>query len=66
MGRAVAVAVWKLPTGLVNTGEDFPQAAEREVWEETGIRARFDGLLAIRQVRHAPSQDAEQPIWFLQ
>ncbi|KAJ9507478.1 hypothetical protein QJQ45_006497 [Haematococcus lacustris] len=31
-------AVWKLPTGLCN-----------EVLEETGIRARFDCMLAVRQ-----------------
>ncbi|KAL6760913.1 NUDIX hydrolase domain-like protein [Haematococcus lacustris] len=42
-------AVWKLPTGLCNEAEDVPEAAEREVLEETGIRARFDCMLAVRQ-----------------
>ena len=27
--------VWKMPTGLVHTGEDLVEAAEREVLEET-------------------------------
>jgi 8-oxo-dGTP diphosphatase len=29
---------WIFPKGLVERGERAPQAAEREVWEETGVR----------------------------
>jgi ADP-ribose pyrophosphatase YjhB (NUDIX family) len=29
---------WKLPGGYVSLGEDFSKAAEREVFEETGVR----------------------------
>ena len=32
--------VFKMPTGLVNAGEDITEAAVREVAEETGVRAR--------------------------
>ncbi|KAK9827662.1 hypothetical protein WJX81_004616 [Elliptochloris bilobata] len=42
-------SVWKMPTGLVNAGEDVSEAAEREVLEETGVRAKFQAVLAIRQ-----------------
>lgn len=38
-----------MPTGLVSVGEDLHEAAEREVWEETGIRGRFAAVLAVRQ-----------------
>uniref|UniRef100_A0A7S3VTM7 Nudix hydrolase domain-containing protein n=1 Tax=Dunaliella tertiolecta TaxID=3047 RepID=A0A7S3VTM7_DUNTE len=41
--------VWKIPTGLVDAGEDIHTAAEREVQEETGIRTTFDSVLAVRQ-----------------
>lgn len=36
-------------TGLVDCGEDLHTAAEREVFEETGIRATFQSVLVLRQ-----------------
>lgn len=41
--------VWKLPTGLIDRGEDVSAAAEREVLEETGVVACFRAVLSIRQ-----------------
>lgn len=32
---------WKIPGGLVDDNEFISEAAEREVWEETGIKAKF-------------------------
>ena len=40
---------WKLPGGLVDRGEDIWQATEREVFEETGIRAQFRALAGFRE-----------------
>lgn len=34
---------------MLHAGENLHEAAEREVLEETGVRARFAGLLAVRQ-----------------
>lgn len=41
--------VWKLPTGVIEEGEDICAAAIREVKEETGIDAEFVEILAFRQ-----------------
>uniref|UniRef100_A0A061R3E1 Nudix hydrolase 2-like n=1 Tax=Tetraselmis sp. GSL018 TaxID=582737 RepID=A0A061R3E1_9CHLO len=40
---------WKMPTGIVSTGEDLHEGACREVLEETGIDAEFQAVLAVRQ-----------------
>ncbi|KAM2470641.1 nudix hydrolase 2-like [Malus sylvestris] len=41
--------VWKMPTGVVNEGEDICEASVREVKEETGIDTEFVEVLAFRQ-----------------
>ncbi|XP_048233325.1 nudix hydrolase 2 isoform X2 [Ricinus communis] len=48
-GGFKGTGVWKLPTGVVNEGEDICKAAVREVKEETGIDAEFVEVLAFRQ-----------------
>jgi ADP-ribose pyrophosphatase YjhB (NUDIX family) len=45
--------VWKLPTGLVDVGEDIHEAACREVFEETGIETEFENVLCFRQAHGA-------------
>ena len=40
---------WKTPTGLSELGEHIDEAAEREVLEETGIKATFDSIIGFRQ-----------------
>jgi ADP-ribose pyrophosphatase len=37
-GKAPADGQWAIPGGCVELGESLPQAAEREILEETGIR----------------------------
>lgn len=38
---------FKFITGLIQQGERIDQAAEREVWEETRIKAKFVGLAGV-------------------
>ncbi|XP_028752915.1 nudix hydrolase 10-like [Neltuma alba] len=48
-GRFHGLGVWKIPTGVVDAGEDLFNAAIREVKEETGIDTEFLEVLAFRQ-----------------
>ncbi|XP_030454887.2 nudix hydrolase 7-like [Syzygium oleosum] len=48
-GRFQGTGVWKLPTGVVNEGEDICHAVVREVKEETGVDAKFVEVLCFRQ-----------------
>ena len=39
-GKAPSAGKWAIPGGSVELGETLQQAAEREIFEETGIRIR--------------------------
>ncbi len=39
-GPLQGTKIWKLPTGLLDVGEDLGEGAEREVKEETGVTTR--------------------------
>jgi len=51
-GPAAAKKLWKVPTGLLEPGEDIPTGAQRELKEETGLDGVLDKILCAR---HAPS-----------
>ncbi|GFP99892.1 nudix hydrolase 10 [Phtheirospermum japonicum] len=50
-GSLKGTGIWKIPTGILEEGEDIFSGAIREVKEETGIDTEFIDVLAFRQ-RH--------------
>jgi phosphatase NudJ len=44
-------STWSIPGGRVEPGETLAEAAVREVFEETGVPIRLDGIL---RVEHTP------------
>jgi 8-oxo-dGTP pyrophosphatase MutT (NUDIX family) len=61
-GPAAAAGMWKVPTGLVERGEDVEAAVVREVREETGLDVSFVGVLGLlhrQAVRSAGCADID-------
>lgn len=44
------IQIWKYPGGYAYPGEDLGATAEREVLEETGIKAYFKSIIAMRHL----------------
>ena len=53
VGPASKQDIWKIPTGLVECGEDISVAAEREVMEEVGIDASFEKIVSMKHMHRA-------------
>ncbi|KAL2523784.1 Nudix hydrolase 2 [Abeliophyllum distichum] len=50
LGRFWGTGIWKIPTGILEEGEDIFAGATREVKEETGINTKFVDVIAFRQM----------------
>lgn len=48
--RPIIEGLWKLPGGLVETGESIQTAVCREVYEETGVKTKFESVLGFREL----------------
>jgi 8-oxo-dGTP pyrophosphatase MutT (NUDIX family) len=65
-GPAAARSLWKMPTGLLDPGEDIDQAAMRELKEETGLQAlRCEGVLCFRQAHGTSAGRATSDLFFV-
>lgn len=43
---------WGVPGGFLNSGEQPHETAEREVWEETGLKVDNLSMFRVQTVRH--------------
>lgn len=57
LGRLTGLALWDIPKGLADPGEDFTDAARRELREETGLEAPVATLIALGVHRYRPGKD---------
>ena len=54
-------STWSIPGGRVEAGESLPEAAIREVFEETGVPIALDGIL---RVENTPGEHARMRVLF--
>ena len=64
-GPAAARNLWKMPTGLIDPGEDIAEAAQRELLEETGLNGKCEGILAFRQAHGSSAGRASSDLFFV-
>jgi 8-oxo-dGTP pyrophosphatase MutT (NUDIX family) len=59
-------ATWQPVTGSVDEGEDFQEAAERELWEETGLKLSAQAIPLEFQFGDRWGRDVVEKIYWVQ
>ena len=63
LGRFARRALWDVPKGVADPGEDFAAAAARELREETGLEAPTGALRGLGVHRYLPGKDLALFLW---
>ena len=63
LGRFARRALWDVPKGVAEPGEDFAAAAARELREETGLEAPPGALRGLGVRRYLPGKDLALFLW---
>lgn len=63
LGRFTGRALWDVPKGVADPGEDFAAAAARELREETGLEAPAEALAGLGVHRYLPNKDLALFLW---
>lgn len=63
IGRFTGLALWDIPKGLADPGEDFLEAAVRELREETSLIAQPPALHPLGVHRYRPGKDLALFLW---
>jgi len=65
LGHATRSPRWDIPKGVAEPSEDFPAAAARELFEETGLAAAPDGLAGLGVHPYLRSKDLALFAWVM-
>jgi len=63
IGQATASPRWDIPKGVAEPGELWPEAAARELREETGLVADPAALIGVGVHRYLPGKDLALFAW---
>lgn len=63
LGRFARRALWDIPKGVAEPGEEFATAAARELREETGLETAPGALRGLGVHRYLPGKDLALFLW---